>query len=75
MKPADEALFDTVLLENDQGARVERLHLPHGLDSMASATEYAEHRKTSCQGGMGGYAGVYYKFNMYQPDTIGHLPN
>lgn len=31
-------------LENDAWRRVERLHIGHGFDSMASATEYAEHK-------------------------------
>jgi hypothetical protein len=29
-------------LENDQWQRIERLHVGHGFDSMAHATEYAE---------------------------------
>ena len=30
------------ILENDQWQRVERLHVGHGFDTMASATEFAE---------------------------------
>ena len=31
-------------LINDQWQRIERLHLPHGFDSMAHAVEFAEAR-------------------------------
>ena len=31
-------------LINDQWQRVERLHLPHGFDTMAHAVEYAENK-------------------------------